>query len=119
MKTILLVEDDQFIVDIYANEFKKAGFAVDVARDGEMALEKIKDRHPDLLVLDILLPKMTGWDLLKIIRSDAVIKNVKVIVISNLDRDDYARNIADLGVIRYFLKIETTPEEIASAIKEI
>ena len=119
MKTILLVEDDPFILDIYVSQFKQKGFLVDVAKDGQTAMEKIKSNHPDILLLDILLPKINGIELLRMIRNDEAIKNTKVIVISNLNQKDYAKDIADLGVIKYFLKIQTTPEEIVNNINEI
>lgn len=118
-KHILLVEDDPFIVDIYARQFKKDGFLVSIANDGQMAWEKIQNRRPDLLVLDIILPKMNGWDLLKMIRSDQKVKDLKVVVVSNNNRETYADNIISLGVLKYFLKIETTPEEITKGVKEI
>src|SRR3989344_4472212 len=119
MKKILLVEDDPFIIDIYSNHLKKAGFGVDIAMDGKMALEKVKTNYPDLLLLDILLPKMDGWEILKEIRSDEKTKNLKVIVISNLNQQEYANDIEQLGVIKYFLKIQSSPDEIVTAIKEI
>lgn len=119
MKTILLVEDDPFIVDIYVSQFRKEGFNVDVANDGQAALKKIKNSCPDLLVLDIILPKINGWELLKMLRDEPGTKNLKVIVISNLDQKDNLDNISNFGVIKYFLKIESTPGEIADVIKEI
>ncbi|OGZ68372.1 MAG: hypothetical protein A3D44_01745 [Candidatus Staskawiczbacteria bacterium RIFCSPHIGHO2_02_FULL_42_22] len=118
MKTILLVEDDPFIVDIYATEFKREGFAVEVAMDGVAALEAIKNHHPDMVLLDIILPKMDGWEFLKVLRGDAAIRHIKVMVISNLNQQDYTREIEQFGVIKYFLKIQTTPEEIVKAVKE-
>ena len=119
MKTILLVEDDPFISDIYSSRLREEDFTVDIAKDGQMALEKIKDNYYDLVVLDILLPKMDGWQVLKALRSEEKTKNLKVVVISNLDQQDYAQEIADFGVIKYFLKIKTTPEEITNTVKEI
>ncbi|OGZ73044.1 MAG: hypothetical protein A2908_01815 [Candidatus Staskawiczbacteria bacterium RIFCSPLOWO2_01_FULL_38_12b] len=119
MKKILLVEDDPFIVDIYANQFRKEGFLIDTAKDGKMALEKLKNNYPDLLVLDIILPNMDGWELLRTIRSDQSLKNLKVIIVSNLDKQEHLDDIAHLGVIKYFLKIQSTPEDIIKAVKEI
>lgn len=119
MKTILLVEDDPFIIDIYSRHFEREGFSVDIAIDGEMALEKVKNHIPDIILLDIILPKMDGWELLKRMRASAKMKNVKVVVISNLNQDANAQNISKLGVIKYFLKVETNPEEITNIIKEI
>ncbi len=126
MKTILLAEDDPFILDIYSSQFRKEGFKVDIAKDGQMALEKIKNNYPDLLVLDLNLnvnlpgPK-DGLDILKTIRQDLKTKNLKVIVISNYNEKDYPElsELSNLGVIKYFLKIESTPEEIINIIKEI
>ena len=119
MKTILLVEDDPFIVDIYANQLKKEGYRVDVAMDGQAALNKIRSQKPDLLVLDIGLPKMDGWEVLRLVRSDAKTENVKTIVISNNSPKDYEDHIAKLKVIKYFLKVEATPEEIIKTVNEI
>src|SRR3989344_6813669 len=116
MKRILLVEDDPFIVDIYANQLKREGYEVDIAGDGVSALQKVKHHCPDLLVLDILLPKMDGWELLKQLRDEETTKHVKVIVISNLNEKDQVDNIVHFGVIKYFLKIGSTVEEITSFI---
>lgn len=119
MKRVLLAEDDPFIIDIYAAQLKNDGYAIDIAKDGEMALEKIKNIRPDILLLDINMPKITGWELLKMVREDASTKDLKVIVISNLDQDECATIGAGLGVLKCFLKVQTTPEEISKAIKEI
>ncbi len=119
MKTILLAEDDPYIQDIYARKFTKEGFLVQIAKDGQEALEKMKQKLPDLLLLDILMPTMDGWEVLKKIRADQGLKNVKVAVISNLNSQDYLQEIVDLGVIKYFLKSENTAEEITAGIREI
>ncbi len=119
MKTILLTEDDPFIVDIYTIQLRQEGYKVDIAKDGQIALEKIKNNCPDLLVLDINLPKINGCQLLKIIRDDPKTKNLKVIVFSNLNQEDFPDDISNLGVIKYFLKIESNPEDITNYIKEI
>lgn len=119
MKKILLVEDDPFIVDIYASQLRGQGYVVDTACDGEMALEKIKNNYPDLLVLDLLLPKMDGWEVLKNVRQDPRAKTLKVMVISNLNQKDNAENISHFGVLKYFLKIQTSPEDISNAVKEL
>ncbi len=119
MKTILLAEDDPFITDIYSIKLRQEGYKVDIAKDGQMALEKIKNNYPDLLMLDINLPKIDGFGVLKIIRGDPKTKNLKVIVTSNLAQKDFPEDISHFGVIKCFLKIETTPEEIAETIKEV
>ena len=119
MKTILLVEDDPFIVDIYASQLRHEGFKVDIANTGELALEKIKNNYPDLMVLDIKLPNMDGWEVLKVVRSDPKMQNLKVIVVSNYSKEDQESNILNFGVAKYFLKIESTPDDIVNAVKEV
>lgn len=119
MKSILLVEDNAFILDVYSIYFKKEGYRVDIAADGQMALDKIKNNPPDLLVLDMDLPKINGCQLLKILRQEAATKDLKVVVISNYNQNDFCPDIARLGVMQYFLKTTTAPEEITKAVREI
>lgn len=119
MKTILIIEDDPFLIDIYTSQFKKSGYKVEVAVDGEVALAKIKEINPDLVVLDILLPKVNGWELLKIIRRDPKLKDLKVVILSNLLEEEQVNKGFELGAIKYFIKAEHTPNEIVEEIKKI
>ena len=119
MKTILLAEDDPFIVDIYASQFRAEGYKVDIAKDGKIAIDRVKASIPDLLMLDISLPQLNGWDVLRMIREDQKTKHLKVIIVSNLNQKDAPPDYPKLGVLQYFLKVETTPEEIVNAVKEI
>lgn len=118
MKTILLAEDDPFILDIYSSQLKKEGYNVDIAKDGQEALDKIKAALPDLLLLDIKMPKIDGCQLLKMLRDDPKTKGVKVIVISNLNKSEFPEDISDFGVLKFLLKVESSPEEIVNAVKE-
>lgn len=118
-KKVLIVEDDPFIVDIYASQLRGQGYLVDTANTGELALEKIKQNCPDVLLLDLILPGIDGWEVLKNLRQDPRTKELKVMVISNLNQKENADNISNLGVIKYLLKIQTSPEDIASAVKEV
>jgi len=78
MKKILLVEDDPFLIDIYTQKLKKAGFKVEVAKDGEAALRMVQEKKPDLLLLDIVLPEIEGWEILRKIKEDAKLCDLKV-----------------------------------------
>lgn len=121
MKTILLVEDDPFISDVYVTRFKNENFMVDVAGDGQVALDKIHHSIPDLLTLDIDLPKVNGCDVLKMLRNDPKTRNLKIIVLSNYTdadiKEKYDVDLNDFNIIKHFLKIETPVEEIVEAVK--
>lgn len=119
MKRILIAEDDPFMRNICASRLKKDGYTVDVAPDGQAAWDKIQSSRPDLLLLDINLPRINGYDLLKMIREHAPTKDLNVIIISNLRQNELGKDIAQLGPKRYLLKIETSLDEIAQVAKDI
>ena len=119
MKSILLVEDDPFLVDIYTTKLKEAGFAVDVISDGKECLEKARETMPDLLVLDIVLPGVDGWEILREIRQDEKLKGLKVVIISNLSQKSEVQKGIELGAVKYMIKAHYTPGEIAAEIKKI
>lgn len=118
MKKILLVEDDPFLVDIYTTKLKESGFLVDVATDGEAALEIAKKKKIDLLILDIVLPKADGWETLKNIKDDEKLKDLKVIILSNLGQKDEVEKGLKLGAIKYMIKAHFTPTEVVEEIKK-
>ena len=86
MKKILLAECDSFLINVYANQMRKSGYGVDFALDGELVLSKIKENNPDLLILDVVLPKINGWEVLRIIKEDLKLKNLKVAMLSYLSK---------------------------------
>ena len=117
-KKILLVEDDPFLTDIYTTKFKEAGFDVEAIDDGNGALEKIKAINPDLVVLDIVLPNLDGWEILKKIKQDGS-SDLIVIVISNLGQKDEVEKGLKLGAAKYLIKAHYTPQEIIEEIKKL
>ena len=119
MKSILLIDNDPFLIDIYASQLKKTGYKIELASDGEIALSKIKELKPDLLVLDIILPKVDGWEFLKTIRQDTRLKQLKVVILSNLGQKEEVEKGFDFGAVRYFIKAEYTPKEVVEEIKKI
>ncbi|MBZ9569591.1 response regulator [Patescibacteria group bacterium] len=119
MKQILLVEDDPFVIDIYTTKLKEAGFFIEIAEDGEEALRKIKEKKPDLLVLDIVLPNIDGWELLEKIRTELGFEDLKVVVLSNLSQKSEVEKSLKFGVIKYFIKAHFTPSEVVEEIKKI
>jgi len=119
MKNILLVEDDPFLSDIYTTKLKKEGFSVDIALDGQECLKKLEKSTPDLVVLDVVLPKVDGWEVLSSIRKQEKFKDLKVVILSNLGQKDEVEKGLSLGATAYFIKAHYTPAEIVEEIKKI
>jgi len=119
MKTILLVEDDPFLIDIYKTKLNESGYTIEVAKDGKEALLKMKELHPDLLILDIVIPNVDGWKVLKLIRKDKELSNVKIIILSNLGQKDEVEKAMKLGAERYLIKAHFTPSEVLQEVKKV
>lgn len=119
MKKILLIEDDPFLIDIYNTKLKKSGFEVEVATEGEEGIRKIEEKIPDLVLLDIVLPQMDGWEVLKKIRENKKFKNLKVIILSNLYQKLEVEKGMKFGAIKYLIKAHYTPTEVVKEIRKI
>lgn len=115
---ILIIEDDNFLVKAYQIKFSKGGFEVVIAMNGAEGLEKAGKEAPKLILLDLMLPKMNGFEFLELIKKDEKLKNIPVLVLSNLgQRSDIDKAMA-LGAVEYFIKTEYTLEDIISKIKK-
>lgn len=119
MKQILLIEDDPFISDIYTTKFKEAGLSLVVAADGKEGLKKMKEKKPDLVLLDIVLPSATGWEILREMERDEKLKNIKVVILSNLSQREEIEKGLKLGAAKYLIKAHHTPSEVVKEIKKI
>ena len=111
-KTILLVEDDPLLVDIYSTKLKQGGFEVRVVDQGEKAFAAVQEEKPALVLLDIVLPHMDGWDILRQIKESEELKNTKVVILSNLGQKEEIEKGLSLGADKYFIKAHYTPSEI-------
>ena len=119
MKRILLVEDDPFLADIYTTKMEKAGFEVGVIRDGDGVIQAVKEQKPDLLVLDIVLPHLDGWEITKQIKQDENMNGLKIVILSNLGQKNDVEKGLKLGAVKYLIKAHYTPTEIVEEIKKI
>lgn len=117
VKKILIVEDDFFIRDLYEKQFKKEGYTVESAPDAEQGLEKIKASPPNLVLLDLMLPKMSGLDLLKILKADTNLKSVPVVILTNLGQDQAIKQGFDLGADGYLIKSAYTPSQVVNEVR--
>jgi len=118
MQYILLIEDDPFLIDIYSTKLKKSGFDDGVAKDGEEALAKLKEKKPDLVVLDIVLPHIDGWEILANIKTNSNWKELKVMILSNLGQKEEVEKGMSLGASKYLIKAHYTPAEVVEEIKK-
>jgi CheY-like chemotaxis protein len=117
MKKILIAEDDFFIRDIYSKVFSLAGYEVTLAVDGEEALQKLKEQTFDMILLDIMMPKVTGLDVLKQLRQmPAPAKDTSVFILSNLGQENVIEEAFKIGMDGYIIKSQMTPQQIVAEI---
>ena len=116
--SILLVEDDEFLAELYATKLNLEGFEVSLAVDGEKGLKLIKESKPDLILLDIILPKMDGFELLKTLKADKSLKDIPVILLTNLSQKDEVKKGLELGAQDYLIKAHFMPSEVVKKIKK-
>lgn len=119
MFKILLIEDDPFIREMYVSKIEQEkDFRVIEVEDGELALKKIKTEKPDLILLDIVLPKLDGFSVLKEIKQDQEIEEIPVIILSNLGHKNDVEKGFSLGAKEYIIKSHFTPSEVVDKIKK-
>lgn len=116
---IILVEDDKMLADMYITKFKKEGMDVMRANDGAEGLDMIMTEKPDLVLLDIIMPKLDGFAVLKEIRKDSSLKDTHVLLLTNLGQSEDVDKGKQLGADDYFIKANHTPAEIVEKVKYI
>lgn len=116
---ILIVEDDAFLAEIYQKKFEMEGFTVSVSNNGEKGLADAKKKLPDIILLDILLPKLDGFAVLKGLKADNTTKNIPVILLTNLgQKDDVEKGLED-GAVDYLIKTHFKPSEVVDKVRKI
>jgi DNA-binding response OmpR family regulator len=115
---VLLVEDDQSVLEMYRLKLELDGYRVSTAGDGEDGLRKAEELRPDIIFLDIRLPKMDGFEVLRRLRSQETTKEIPVIILSNYGEDDLVARGLRLGAHEYLIKARTTPSSLSEGIGE-
>lgn len=116
-KKVLIVEDDKFLRDLITQKLSAENLDVVIAQDGEEGIKKIEEEKPDLVILDLLLPAIDGFEVLKRMKENPKITDIPVIILSNLgQKDDVERGMA-LGAKDYMIKAHFTPSEIVDKVK--
>lgn len=115
--TILLIEDEPLLANLLRQRLEKEGFTVVVNRDGQEALKTLRETKPDLILLDIILPKISGFELMETLRTDPQFEKAPIIVISNLGQEDDIARGQSLGAVQYFVKAKVSIEELVEHVK--
>lgn len=118
-KTVLLVEDDTFLSGMYVTKLTLEGFNVHLATDGVEGLRQAKAVKPDIVLLDIVLPKMDGFHVLEGIKKDPAIKDTPVILLTNLGQKEDVERGLSLGAVDYLIKAHFMPSEVVTKVKKI
>ena len=105
---ILFVDDDNFLRKVYEAELKEKNFDVVLAQDGEEGLEKAQLEDPDLVILDMIMPKKSGFEVLTELQRNPKTRNIPVIILSNLGQEDDKKKGVDLGAVDYLIKDNIT-----------
>lgn len=116
-KKVLVVEDDVFLTNIYRAKLNGVGFIVEAAVDGHDAISKLELFEPDFILLDIVMPKMNGFEVLRNIKAEPKWKNIPIMVVSNLSDNSDIQKARELGAVDYVVKINTPIEHIVEKVQ--
>ena len=118
MKTILFIEDESALQKTFGEVLKQEGYQMISALDGESGLRLAKSQKPDLILLDLILPRVNGFEVLKRLKGDKETKDIPVIVLTNLDGVEDVDKVIELGATTYLVKAEYSLEEVVEKIKK-
>jgi DNA-binding response OmpR family regulator len=117
-KKILVVDDEESVREIYRHEFTNNGYLVVVATDGEEGLLKAGTEHPDVILLDIMLPKMSGIDVLRALKENELTKKIMILLLTNLGEETIIKEGFELGADGYLLKVSYTPAQVVDEVRK-
>ena len=118
-KKILIAEDEKSIANAYGDHLGREGYSIEYAYDGEEALEKAKEFMPDLILLDIVMPKMDGITALKKLKENDGTKDIPVIMLTNLESSQSAAEAMEAGSYQYLVKTNYTLDDVSKKVAEV
>lgn len=118
-KRILIIEDEEYLSDMYKMKFEEEGYEVIMANDGASGIKVAKKCEPDLILLDLVLPEMNGYEVLKILRADKKTKDIKIYILSNLGQNYEIKKGLESGADGYLVKANLTPTQLVENIEKI
>jgi DNA-binding response OmpR family regulator len=116
---IAVVEDDGSIRDMYRTKFEAEGFEVFTAENGAKGLELIKEHKPDVILLDIMMPEMTGDEMLHKLRGTDWGRGIKVIIMTNVSQEEALKKVRELGVSDFVIKAQSTPHQVLEVVRKV
>lgn len=116
---VLIIEDDRYILKMYQLKLSLEGFTVEVAENGKIGVDKVKEFMPDIILLDILMPELDGFQVLEIVKGDSSVKDIPVLIMSNLGQEDHIEKGMKLGAIGYVVKSQYSPSQVVEKIREV
>jgi len=117
-QTVLLIEDEDILSNILTSKLERAGYRVAVAKDGEEGLALVTSEHPDLVLLDMILPKLNGFAILEQLNEEGIIPGLPVIVISNSGQPVEIERAEKLGIVDYLVKLNFDPDEVLAKVEQ-
>ncbi len=118
-KTILIVEDDRFLSSLIKAKMEKEGFQIAQAFDGEEGLNYLKKAAPDFIILDLIMPKVSGFEFLEKVAIDPNLKQVPVVILTNLAQESDIKKAKELGATEYFVKVRISIDDLIKKIREL
>lgn len=118
MTKIAIIEDDATISQMYRMKFEANNFEVEVANNGASGVKLVENYKPDIILLDINMPEMTGDEALKLIREQPENKETPVIILTNLGKEESPKSLNELNVHSYIVKADLTPRQVVDRVKE-
>ena len=119
MAKVLIIEDDPLISRMYQKIFTFEKYDVEIAKDGQEGLDKARETKPTVILLDVMMPKLNGLQVLEKLKDDNDTKNIPVIILTNLSGQLDAETALSKGAVKYIIKSEHEPKEVANIVKEI
>jgi two-component system, OmpR family, alkaline phosphatase synthesis response regulator PhoP len=116
---ILIADDEKFVTLLYRDMLLRAGFEVLVANDGVEALEMIRKEKPDLVLLDLVMPRLDGFRVLQAMKADGALQSIPVAVLSNLSQDNDEEKARALGAADYIVKVKLGPKELPERLQKL
>lgn len=119
MTKVAIIEDDQAISQMYRFKFEAEGYTVETAENGKLGLKLAESMKPDVILLDLMMPEMTGDEMLDQLRKTAWGKDIKVIILTNMGEQEIPGRVRELGVSGVILKADMTPRQVAETVGKL